>query len=576
MQFIVFAAFAIVLSVPPDGPPWSRLTSPTATWLIVIGHVLATAAVAAVYAYLVRVKLEREPVWLPGAQQRLAQGNTAVRALVLGGTSVSVYLTDWSVIVRSWPAVNVLWGLDELVMLLPCFVATLLAWTILYPADRAVRQVALELRLWASVPARPVWRLASYLGFMLRHHILIVAVPMTLIVVANDFVNLYGQRMRMATGLVWADQVLLVCIAGLVFLVAPVLLRYIWHTRPLPPGDLRTRLEALCARIGLTYHRILIWESDGMVVNAAVMGIIRPVRYILLSDGLLEMMDDRKIEAVFGHEAGHVKHRHMHFFLLFAVLSMLLVGGMVELVYQFWPEALGSRAIMRDYAQVGAMVMIVLVWMFGFGAVSRRFEWQADLYGTRCVTASPEDCQLPCFYHGTAAVTGPEIPPPPPQAAVCATAVNVFADGLHRIAVLNGIPPEARSWRHSSIANRIRRLKSYALDPFQCRRLEREVAVIKAILLLGTLIGLGIGLWLYWPQPRHRSPRSLPPTPVVQPAPAAQPASVAQPLPTPLAASHEPRATPPAGWPRSGRPPWRPARTSVRVPLLDEPCGART
>ncbi len=503
MQFIVFAAFAIVLSVPSGGPPWSRMTSPTGTWLVVIGQVLVTAIVAAVYAQLVRVKLEREAVWLPSAQKRLAQGNTAVRGFVLCGICVSVYLTDWSVIVRSWPGVNSVWGLDELVMLIPFFLAIVVAWTILYPSDRAVRQVALEMRLWASVPARPVWRLASYLGFMLRHHVLIIAVPMAFIVAANDFVNAYGRQIRMATGLAWADQVLLVVIAGLVFLVAPVMLRHIWHTRPLPPGDLRSRLEDLCARVGLTYRRILIWESDGMVVNAAVMGIIRPVRYILLSDGLLEMMDDRKIEAVFGHEAGHIKCRHIHFFLLFAVLSMLLVGGVIELVYRLWPEAFGTREAMQDYAQVGAMVLIVLVWIFGFGAISRRFEWQADLFGTRCVTTSAEECQLPCFHHGTAEVAGPDTETTSPQEAVCATAANIFAEGLHRIAVLNGIPPEARSWRHSSIANRIRRLKSYALNPLQSRRLEREVLAIKAILLVGTLVGLGIALWLYWPQQRR-------------------------------------------------------------------------
>src|SRR5690606_775026 len=97
-------------------------------------------------------------------------------------------------------------------------------------------------------------------------------------------------------------------------------------------GELRERLEDLCRRIGLTYRRILIWESDGMVVNAAVMGLLRPVRYMLLSDGLLEMMDDRKIEAVFGHEAGHVKNRHIQYYLLVAVLSMLLVGGVAELL----------------------------------------------------------------------------------------------------------------------------------------------------------------------------------------------------------------------------------------------------
>jgi len=499
MQFIVFAAFAIVLSVPRGGPPWATLTSPLWTWLIVVGQIALPALVAAIYARWVLRKLEREPAWLPSAQRRLAQGNSAIRGALVAGLLASLYLTDWAARVRGWPIVGSIFGLDELLMLSPFFLAIILAWIVLYPADRAVRQVSLELRLWASAPTRPVWGMRPYLSFMLRHHVLIILVPMVPIVAANDFVNKVGSRIRQATGLAWADQALLVLIAGLVFLAAPVMLRAVWHTRPLPPGALRARLENLCRRIGLTYREILIWESDGMIVNAAVMGILRPVRYILLSDGLLEMMDDQRIEAVFGHEAGHIKQRHMQFYLLFAVLSMLVVGGMTELVVWQWPELLRDRSLTQDYLQVGAMVSIVLVWLFGFGVVSRRFEWQADLFGARSVTPSAEACGQPCLYHGTAEAAGPDPEPSTPRNPVCATGVSIFADALRQIAVLNGIPVEARSWRHSSIANRIRLLNFYTCKPQAAGRLERAVLAIKAVLLLGTLVGLGIGLWLYWP-----------------------------------------------------------------------------
>jgi len=504
MQFIVFAAFAIVLSVPDAGPPWATIRSPLWMWVITIGQVPLACLVSAVYSWRVMRKLEREPAWLPGAQRVLARGGAAVRLALFAGLCASLYLTPVAGFVRSWPVVNRVFGLDEVLLLLPFLLATIASWAVLYPADRAIRRVSLELQLWAAVPAHPVWNLRAYLSFMLRHHVLIIFVPMLPIVVANDFVAAYSGPIRRITHIAWADQAVLVAIAGVIFFFAPVLLRLIWQTYPLPAGELRSRLEALCKRIGLTYREILVWQSDGMVVNAAVMGLLRPVRYILLSDGLIEMMDDEKIEAVFGHEAGHVKCRHMQYYLLFAILSMLAVGGITELVVWLKPDLLRSGSVFQDYLQVGAMVGIVLIWLFGFGAISRRFEWQADQFGARSVTPSAENCRQPCFHHRTAQLTGPDPQPPLPADPVCATGAEVFADALVRIANLNGIPLDARSWRHSSIANRVDILRSYSRDPSLALRLERTVAVIKVFLLVGVIVGLAIGLKLYWPTGSHQ------------------------------------------------------------------------
>ena len=77
---------------------------------------------------------------------------------------------------------------------------------------------------------------------------------------------------------------------------------------------------------------LLVWRSDGMMINAAVMGLLAPVRYVLLSDGLLATMNVSQIEAVFGHEAGHVRHRHIQHFLLFALAGWFLVVGLMELL----------------------------------------------------------------------------------------------------------------------------------------------------------------------------------------------------------------------------------------------------
>jgi len=164
MQFIVFVAFAVVLSVPPEGPPWPVIASPMWTWVIVLAQVASAGAVGGLYTRLVKGKLEREPAWLPAAQRRLVQGNATIRVVLLGGLGASIYLTAWTRLVRSLGrrrpdlgsgrahhSAAVLRGGD-------CVVAGSV------PGRSGGSQVALEQRLWASAPARPVWRLRAYLS----------------------------------------------------------------------------------------------------------------------------------------------------------------------------------------------------------------------------------------------------------------------------------------------------------------------------------------------------------------------------------------------------------------------------
>jgi hypothetical protein len=96
--------------------------------------------------------------------------------------------------------------------------------------------------------------------------------------------------------------------------------------------------------------------------------------------------------------------------------------------------------------------------------------------------------------HGTA------IPLEPLEATpVCASAATLFSDSLRRIADLNGIPLEANSWLHSSIANRMRLLQGYIVNPAAAARLGRVVVGIKTVLLIGMVIGSAVTAWIYWP-----------------------------------------------------------------------------
>ena len=63
---------------------------------------------------------------------------------------------------------------------------------------------------------------------------------------------------------------------------------------------------------------------------------------------------------------------------------------------------------------------------------------------------------------------------------------------MHEVALLNGIRPEARSWRHSSIASRSRFVQELALYPPRAQRFERRVGIIKASIFAVAVIS---GVW---------------------------------------------------------------------------------
>src|SRR5262249_52428248 len=159
-----------------------------------------------------------------------------------------------------------------------------------------------------------------------------------------------------------------------------------------------------------------------------------------------------------------------------------------------------------------------LKWGLLFTWVSWQFERQADVFGARALTLAGLPCDAPCRVHhadllaATAAPSGERVPRPstlpandatplgyaglrlPPALAmnilsqnrehnhreaptepICVTAASVFADTLHDVARLNGVSPDAGSWRHPSISARSRSLQRLALDPFAAERFEGRI-----------------------------------------------------------------------------------------------------
>jgi len=323
-----------------------------------------------------------------------------------------------------------------------------------------------------------------------------------------------------------------------VFLVAPEILRRVLRTQPLPEGPLRRRLEALCRRSGVRYRQILFWDTDQNMGNAAVMGIIPPMRYILLSDVLIETMTDDQIEAVFAHEVGHVVHRHMAWFVVFFAVLFTALWGVER-------AAEASRWFGANVLVIGSLILSPAAFCLGFGLLSRRFERQADVYAARSLQKSRSTggtlvesvgritAGTSMFTCPSGAVATPNVglleghgfimgvrtsqdaprnnegtpsqaPDDEPAGKINGTepllqyesatngssfvgpyGAQLFGSALHRVAKVNNIPIAKNEWLHGSIAARMEYLRELSADPALTGRFDRRMVRIYCGLLFG-------------------------------------------------------------------------------------------
>jgi STE24 endopeptidase len=123
------------------------------------------------------------------------------------------------------------------------------------------------------------------------------------------------------------------------------------------------------------------------------------------------------------------------------------------------------------------------------------------LFGARCAApASGElNCQTACAVHDHGVVS-----PAAQRYSVCAGGANIFVRALRKVALLNGIPAEERSWRHSSIASRMHFLTALSGDPGLTRRFLRTIWKIKFALIALDVAGLAFGAAYIWNHPAYR------------------------------------------------------------------------
>ena len=463
---------------------------PVGPWAGLAIYLGGLVALVSVVFYAARLTMRRTTYDRPAAVPQFHRALFFARWMILLLHVFALWgLSYGSAVLRVVP------DFDRQLDALPAFasiIPVLLAWTGLicaqYPLDRAVRE---QNALWAVEMGEPVRlppTLPAYLVHGMRSQVLFTLTPLVAIAFVRDGLAFLAEQ----TGWISpanVDLVVTVISVAVVFTLAPELLRRVLPTEPLAPSPVRDRLEELSRRLKLGVREILLWHTHHAMGNAAVMGVLPGVRYVLITDLLLETMTPDQLEAVFAHEAGHVKHRHIAWYISYWVLitTVIVVASHFATV---WPLAL--RYADGETIDTIVNVVLILAGFVTFGLLSRGFERQADLFAARQLT-HPATAELPAR-DGT----------------------QIFNSALGMVARLNNLPLDHRSltagrplagriigrimhhaatWLHGSIRSRMNHLTKLANDTNEAQWFDRVMLTVRWA--LATALALSLSFVIY-------------------------------------------------------------------------------
>lgn len=422
--------------------------------------VLAPVAAGAVLAHWAAGAVRRSP----GRRGEIAATYGKIRRrlamALLGLFAAAVGLGwGWTVWHRAALPDGRLFPFAELLVPLPYLLAVLAAWGVHYRAER-------ELHCASSAGQNPFFTRGEHFLHHARPLVLLVVLPLVLFAGQQSFGRFYPE----AANSLWAQFGVLIVLA-LMFVLLPLAVKPVLGLKTLPAGETRDRLEAAAVAAGFRCRDLLLWPTRGSTANALVVGIVPQARYVVFTDGLLDALAPDELDAVFGHEIGHVKHGHIPYYLGFFGLSVTVCTAAAVASANALADAgvidrqtAAGWAALPPLAVTGAYLFVV------FGFLSRKCERQADLYGCRVAGG------------GTITPAG----------------INAMIRALERVAFLNGmdtewVPPNSvrgvravlRSWLHGPIPERIRFLVKVLENPQEEPAYQRRVRWVRWGLIFG-------------------------------------------------------------------------------------------
>lgn len=231
----------------------------------------------------------------------------------------------------------------------------------------------------------------------------------------------------------------------------PAVIAWFWRCKPLPQGEILDAVKRMEALAGAKFSRVFLWEPGGNVMTAAALGLAPPFRYLFLTRALVDGLQPDELEAVILHELGHVKKRHLLFYMfvsLAGINAAVLAGALAPLANS------GERFLCTA-------ALVLLYFRFIFGWLSRNMERQADLFAME--------------KSGSA---------------------RGIANALEKLGLAAGNVRLAHSWHHYGIAQRVDFLRRAERRPELARYHDAGVGRIMLAGYLSAVLVVGGMSWL--------------------------------------------------------------------------------
>ncbi len=252
-------------------------------------------------------------------------------------------------------------------------------------------------------------------------------------------------------------------------IIGPGLIQRFWGCRPLEQGYMRFRIEHMCRKAGISYRDIMMWPLfGGKMITAGVMGLVSRFRYILVTPGLLKYLSPIEIDAVIAHEIGHVKQKHLVFYLFFFVGYLVIAYSTLDLIIWsiiymnaafgwFGGSGDGGSAMVPIMFSFAMILIFLFYFRYVFGYFMRNFERQADIYVYQLMDSA-----------------------------------QPLITTFNKIAAASGQSPDQPNWHHFSITERIDYLKKCEINKRWITHHNRKISFsILAYVIVMVLIGWG-------------------------------------------------------------------------------------
>jgi len=168
------------------------------------------------------------------------------------------------------------------------------------------------------------------------------------------------------------------------WLLSPYLIGALYHTRPMAANEnpqLHQAVEEISKKSGINPPKLMLAQVP--IPNAFAYGSPIAGNRVAVTDGLLKTLNSGEIEAVLGHELGHLKHRDVQAMMLVSLMPALFMYIGYSLMLS---GMLGNRKNQGGGAALG-IAFIAFSWVLNMFTLylSRLREYYADRHSASVV-----------------------------------------------------------------------------------------------------------------------------------------------------------------------------------------------